>query len=130
MRKTGKFMLLAAGAFALTSMFGMSAAADDWRSDRDRSDRRDRYERRDDRDFLRGVVQRVDERRGVVFVREGRGGRPIAVQMTRRHQRGIDIGDLRRGDIVTFVGDWKRGGIFEARRIEDVDGGRRNRRRY
>lgn len=125
MRKSGKFMLLAAGALALTSMFGMSARADDWRNSRG-----DRYERRNDRDFLRGVVQRVDARRGVVFLREGRGGRPIAVQMTRRHQRGIDIGDLRRGDTVTFVGDWKRGGIFEARRIDDVDSGRRNRRRY
>lgn len=126
MRKSGKFMLLAAGALALTSMFGMSAsAADDWRHSR-----RDRYERRDDRDFLRGVVQRVDGRRGVVFVREGRGGRPIPVQMTRRHRRGLDIGDLRRGDIVTFVGDWKRGGIFEARRIADLDSGRRSHRRY
>lgn len=130
MKKSGKFSLLAAGALALTSLFATAASADHRDSWRD-SRRDDRYERRrDDRDFLSGVVERVDYRRGVVLLRDRRGGRPIAVEMMRRRSRGIDIEDLRRGDYVTFAGDWSRGGVFEAWRIEDVDSGRRRHRRW
>lgn len=129
MKKAAKFTVMAAGALALTSMFGLSAMADH-RDDEWRDSRRDsRYERRrDDRDFLRGEVERVDRRRGVVVLRTGRGGRPVLVEMTRR-SRGIDVEDLRRGDYVTFVGDWSRNGVFTAWRIDDVDSGRRNRDR-
>jgi hypothetical protein len=127
MKKSVKTSVFAVGALALTSLFGMSAFADSrhqndaqWRDSR----RGDSYERRDDRDFLTGVVERVDHRRGVAFLRSQRGGRPIAVEMARRNSRGIDLADIRRGDRVTFVGDWTRGGVFEAWRIEDVDSGR------
>ena len=128
MKKAAKFTVMAAGARALTSMFGLSAIADH-RDDEWRGSRRDsRSERRDDRDFLRGEVERVDRRRGVVVLRTGRGGRPVLVEMSRR-SRGIDVEDLRRGDHVTFVGDWSRNGVFTAWRIDDVDSGRRNRDR-
>lgn len=131
MKKAAKFMM-AAGALALTSMFGLSAAADDsWRDSRrnDRYERRDgRNDRRDDRNSLRGTVERVDRRRDAVVLRESRSGRTVLVQMTRRN-RGIDVEDLRRGDRVTFAGDWSRNGLFTAWRIDDVDSGRRGGRR-
>lgn len=150
MKKSGKFSWLAAGAMVLASLTAVSAFADSrprndaqwrdghrdddryrddrYRDDRHRDDRHrdDRYRdrRRDDRDFLTGRVEGVDYRRGVVYVRDGR--RAVAVQLTRRY----DLDILRRGDHVTFVGDWKRGGVFAAWRIEDIDRGRRNRRRW
>ena len=128
MKKTSKFSALAAGALTLTSLFGLAAHADSNRGhDGWRDGRRDsRYERRDDRDFVGGVVERVDRRRGVVLLREARSRRTILVEMNRR-SRGVDLEDLRRGDRATFVGDWTRNGVFTAWRIEDVDS-RRNRR--
>ena len=95
----------------------------------DRYDRRDdrydrRHSRRDDRDFLTGYVARVDRRRGVAMLRTGHGSRPVFVQMVRANRngsRGLDLGDLRRGDRVTFIGDWSRGGVFTAWRIDEID---------
>jgi len=142
MKKSVRFAGILAGALAFTWLFGVSANADSrhqdessWRESRDDDrrddDRRDGYRRdsrNDDRDFLSGRVERVDYRRNVVLLR-GRNGRTILVQMVgNRHRRGVDLGDLRRGDYVTFVGDWSRRG-FQAWRIEDVDSGRRGRRR-
>ena len=138
MKKTVRFAGILAGALAFTSLFGVSAFADSrhqdestWRQSRndDRYDRGDRRDsRRNDRDFLSGRVERVDARRDVVLLR-GENGRTIVVQMVRnRGQRGIDVNDLRRGDYVTFAGDWSRRG-FQAWRIEDVDSGRRGRGR-
>ena len=125
MKKAAKFTVMAAGALALTSMFGLSAsAADSWREAR----RDSRSERRDDRDLLRGTVERIDRRRDAVVLRDARSGRAVLVQMTRSN-RGVDVDDLRRGDRVTFVGDWSRNGVFTAWRIDDVDGRRRNGRR-
>ena len=129
MKSKVKFTVMAAGALALTSMFGMSAFGDDsWRNSRRDSRYERRDDRRDDRDFLRGEVERVDRRRNVVVLRTSRGGRPVLVEMSRR-SRGIDVDDLRRGDYVTFVGDWSRNGVFTAWRIDDVDSGRRSRDR-
>lgn len=139
MKKSGKFSVMAAGALALTSMFGLSAFADarhqdeSWRDSRRDARNDSRYERRndrDDRDTLRGSVERVDRRRDTVVVRDARSGRTVLVQMTRRgNDRGIDVEDLRRGDQVTFAGDWSRNGVFTAWRIADVDSGRRGNRR-
>ena len=129
MKSKVKFTVMAAGALALTSMFGMSAFGDDsWRNSRRDSRYERRDDRRDDRDFLRGEVERVDRRRNVVVLRTSRGGRPVLVEMSRR-SRGLDVDDLRRGDYVTFVGDWSRNGVFTAWRIDDVDSGRRSRDR-
>lgn len=143
MKKSLKFAGILAGALTFTSLFGMSAFADSrhrdessWRDSRrndrydDRNDRRG--SRRDDRDFLSGTVQRVDYRRGVVVLNTRHSSRPVVVEMTRRDTRGgLDLGDLRRGDRVTFVGDWSRGGVFTAWRIDEVDSrGGRNRGRW
>ena len=129
MKKSAKFTVMAAGALTLATMFGACASAD---PRRDESWRDSRYERRDDRrddrDFLRGTVERVDRRRDAVVLRDARSGRTVLVQMTGRN-RGIDVEDLRRGDHVTFVGDWSRNGVFTAWRIDDVDSGRRGNRR-
>ena len=153
MKKSMKFAGVLVGALAFTSLFGLSAIAEErhqdestWRESQrgddryDRNDRNDRYDRddrydrrgrRDDRDFLSGRVERIDYRRGVVMLRTSRSSRPVYVEMTRRNTRGgLDLGDLRRGDSVTFIGDWSRGGVFTAWRIDNIDsrGGRgRNR---
>lgn len=132
MKKTAKFTVMAAGALTLASMFGACAFADprdeSWRDSRRDSRYERRDDRRDDRDFLRGTVERVDRRRDVVVLRDARSGRTVLVQMNDRN-RGIDVEDLRRGDRVTFVGDWSRNGVFTAWRIDDVDNGRRGNRR-
>jgi len=122
-------------AVLVSSLSALSAFADSrhqnetWRSgdDRGRYDRDSR--RQDDRDLLRGVVERVDRRRDTVVLRTGPGGRVVTVAMVRRGNRGgIDVEDLRRGDRVTFAGDWSRQGVFRAWRINDVDS-RNGRRR-
>jgi hypothetical protein len=82
-----------------------------YRNDRDRRD-----------DYVRGVVERVDYRSGVLLLREASTRRTITVDMrdTRRSSR-VDFGDLRRGDSVTLSGQWLRGGRFEADGIERVN---------
>lgn len=131
MKKSVQFAGILVGALAVTSLFGLSANAETrhqdestWRESH-RDDRSDRDSRRDDRDFLSGYVERVDRRRGVVVLRTRNGGRPIVVEMVRRG-RGLDLSDLRRGDRATFIGDWARGGVFTAWRIDEIDarGGR------
>lgn len=75
---------------------------------------------------LRGIVQDVDARRGTALVRDEYSGRSVTIVMSRdsRRGRGVDLDDLRRGDRVTFDGDWSRG-VFEAWRIDSVSSGRR-----
>ena len=134
MRKSSSFAAILTGAVALTSLISLSAFADSrhqdetWRNaDRyeESYDRHGRNGRRyDDRDFLSGTVERLDRRRGVALVRV-RDGRAITGAMTRRgyNNGGVDFTDLRRGDFVTFAGDWSRQG-FTAWRIDSVDSGR------
>ena len=128
MRKSSSFAAVLTGAVALTSLMTLSAFADSrhrdetWR-DAQRYEDRDRRNggRYDDRDFLSGTVERLDRRRGVAVVRAG-NGRAVVVAMTRRgyNNGGVDFTDLRRGDFVTFAGDWSRQG-FTAWRIDSVD---------
>jgi hypothetical protein len=143
MKKSVQFAGILAGALTFTSLFGLSANAEtrhqdesSWRESQrgDRYDRNDdrsarRDSRRDDRDAVTGYVERIDYRRGVVVLRTRNSSRPVVVEMVRRtgNSRGLDLGDMRRGDRVTFVGDWSRGGVFTAWRIDDVDS-RRGRR--
>jgi hypothetical protein len=94
-----------------------------WPDDHGRYDDR-RYD--SGRDSVRGVVERIDERRGVMLLRESASGRTVEVDMRdTRNDRRVDLNDLRRGDYVTLSGDWERGGRFEAERIESVSTGRR-----
>jgi hypothetical protein len=74
---------------------------------------------------IRGVVERVDYRYRGLILREDRTGRLINVDMRTLSRRSrLDINDLRRGDQVTFIGDWNRNGKFE---VYDIDGVRTGR---
>ena len=97
---------------------------DDHDRDRDRGDRRGDYH--DNRDFVRGYVERIDFRRGTILLRDRRSNRRITVFMVggSRNRRGVDLTDLRRGDYVTLAGDWNRRGVFQAYRVESVREGR------
>ncbi len=78
-----------------------------------------------DREYVRGIVERVEAHRGKLLLRDARSGRRVTVVMVGRgNRRGVDLADLRRGDQVTLAGDWHRGGLFEAHRIESVRSGR------
>jgi len=84
----------------------------------DRGYRNDNY--RDD--YVRGIVERVNLRDGVLLLRDSSTRQTIEVDMrdTRRSSQ-IDLGDLRRGDSVTISGQWLRGGRFVAEDIESVN---------
>lgn len=66
-----------------------------------------------DSGYLRGVVQRVDYRDGFATLRDD-AGRMVSVRL------GGNTRQLRRGDFVTLEGQWDRGNVFEAYRIDDV----------
>ena len=74
--------------------------------------------------FVSGIVTRVDDRRDVIQLRDERTGRHVTVdarRADRRNRRGIDVADLRRGDYVELEGEWVRGNVFQASRIDAVD---------
>jgi hypothetical protein len=81
--------------------------------DDDRPSRHDRYDRRNDESRIAGVVERIDERREVLYVREARSNRIVTVDADKARGRNI-----RRGDFVTVIGEWDRNGNFDAVRIE------------
>ena len=87
----------------------------------------DGYDRSYDRSYgghLFGVVDRVDFRRGTVWLRDDRSGRLIEVDLRRDRHSRLNVDDLRRGDFVELSGSWIRGGIFAADRIDSVRSGR------
>jgi len=68
-----------------------------------------------------GYVDRIDVRSDTLWLRDDRGGELIAVHLRDSNRRGrVDLRDLRRGDYVELAGEWVRGGVFNAYRIEDV----------
>src|SRR5881227_2960221 len=71
-----------------------------------------------DNGYLRGVVDRVDFRRGTVWLRDDRSGRLVEVDLRSDRYGRLDIDDLRRGDFVELSGSWIRGGIFAADRVD------------
>lgn len=81
--------------------------------DDDRSSQYGRYDRRNDESRIAGVVERIDERREVLYVREARSNRLVTVDADKARGRNI-----RRGDFVTVIGEWDRNGNFDAVRIE------------
>lgn len=75
--------------------------------------------------YLRGVVDRVDYRRNSMWIRSDSNGRMVEVVMRGRDRNGrLTIDDLNRGDFVELSGEWDRGGLFEAYRIDGVRNGR------
>lgn len=73
--------------------------------------------------FVSGVVRRIDYRKDVIELRDERTGRTVLVNARRadRNRRGIDLADIRRGDYVELEGNWVRGNVFQAYRIDAVD---------
>jgi hypothetical protein len=70
--------------------------------------------------YLSGRVERIDFRYGTMLLRDDRTGRTVEVDMrSTAGRRGLDLGDLRRGDRVTLEGSWDRG-YFHAYRIDNV----------
>jgi hypothetical protein len=69
--------------------------------------------------LLRGVVEDVDYRRGTAVIRDEYSGRYVTALMRER-----ELSRLRPGDFAELSGDWSRGGVFEAYRLEDIRGGR------
>lgn len=68
-----------------------------------------------DQQFIRGRVERVDRRDGIVWLREARTGRSISVDL-----RGNQERLLRRGEYVELTGSWQRNGVFNAYRIDNI----------
>lgn len=71
-------------------------------------------------DVVRGVVDRVDFRRGTVNLRSDRGYITVDMRSLNRRDSRLGIDDLRRGDRVSLSGNWVRGGLFDARRIDSI----------
>jgi hypothetical protein len=67
--------------------------------------------------YLRGVVERVDYRDNALRIRDNRSGRIVTVDVNGRYGRD-ELRGLRRGDFVELSGQWLRGGVFGADRID------------
>ena len=78
-----------------------------------------------DNGYIRGVVDRVDYRTGIAWLRDDASGRLIEADMrdAGRYSR-IDGRDLRRGDRVELSGQWLRGNVFAVEQIDSVRTGR------
>ena len=72
--------------------------------------------------YVRGIVDRVDFRRDSILVRDDRSGRIIDVDLRGDRYGRLNIDDFRRGDFVELSGNWIRGDVFAADRIDNVRG--------
>ena len=79
-----------------------------------------RYDTAYTRGEIRGVVESVDFRRGTMVLNDDISRQFVTVTLPR--DRRLD--SVRPGDYVEFSGDWTRGGIFEAYRLDRFDEGR------
>jgi hypothetical protein len=77
------------------------------------------YENTASSGLLRGVVETVDYRRGTLVLRDDTSGNFVTALIRDRR-----LESLRPGDYAEISGDWTRNGVFEALRLENVDGGR------
>ena len=70
--------------------------------------------------YVRGSVERIDLRRGLMYVRDEFSRRviPIDAHKVDQRSRRFDLDDLHRGDRVEVWGDWRGGGVLEAARVE------------
>jgi len=66
---------------------------------------------------IRGVVENVDYGRGTLVLRDDNTGNYVTAIM-----RDRSMGNLRPGDFVALSGDWTRAGVFEAYRLNDIQG--------
>ncbi len=75
--------------------------------------------------YVRGVVDRVDYRSGVLWLRDDASGRLIQADMRGANRYGrVDARDLRRGDYVELSGQWLRGNLFAVGQVASVRSGR------
>ncbi|HEX3071130.1 MAG TPA: hypothetical protein VHX14_21375 [Thermoanaerobaculia bacterium] len=68
-----------------------------------------------DQGYVRGVVQQVDYRSGMLTLRDASTGRLFEVDM--REAGGAQLG---RGQYVTLSGQWIQGNVFAAYRIDSI----------
>ncbi len=68
-----------------------------------------------DQGYVRGVVQQVDYRSGMLTLRDASTGRLFEVDM--REAGGVRLG---RGQYVTLSGQWIQGNVFAAYRVDSV----------
>jgi hypothetical protein len=74
-----------------------------------------------DQGYITGVVDRIDYRTNTILVRDEASGRFINVDMrTAGRTSGIDARNVQPGDYLTLTGQWDRGGVFEAFRVDNV----------
>jgi hypothetical protein len=78
------------------------------------------YDRAYSSGTIHGLVESVDYRRGTLVVNDDISRQFVTVTMPR--DRRMD--DVRPGDYVEFSGDWTRGGLFNAYRLDEWDYGR------
>ncbi|HSP35534.1 MAG TPA: hypothetical protein VLU46_14580 [Thermoanaerobaculia bacterium] len=75
---------------------------------------------------VHGVVESVDYRRGTMVVNDDVSRQFVTIEMPRDRR----MSDVRPGDYVELSGDWNRGGVFDAYRLERWDTGRDGDRGY
>jgi len=109
-----KTMIAAAALLMATSVF----AAPQWQQPQ-RADYHASYRVSQRSGFLSGVVRRIDYRSGTFTLRENGSGRLIRVALP-----SLNRTHLRSGEFVRLTGDWERGNIFAAYRIDNPRGGR------
>ncbi len=83
------------------------------------------YGYRDERPYdrvelVRGIVDRVEYRRGIAWIRDERSGRLLEADLRGDRRGRFDADDIRRGDFVELTGNWARGGVFFVNQIQDV----------
>ncbi len=69
--------------------------------------------------YLAGIVDRIDYRRGIAEIRDGRRGAIVTVDLRDTGRGRLDAGDLRRGDYVELSGSWDRN-VFAAYSIDAI----------
>jgi hypothetical protein len=74
-----------------------------------------------DQGSVSGVVESIDYRSGILMLRDDASGISINVDMRSAQSARVD---LRPGDYVTLSGNWVRGNVFDAYRIDAVNNGR------
>jgi hypothetical protein len=78
-----------------------------------------------DNGYIRGVVDRVDYRTGIAWLRDDTSGQLIEADMRAASQYSrTGAQDLRPGDFVELSGQWVRGNVFAVTQVDNVQGGR------
>lgn len=71
--------------------------------------------------YVSGVVERVDDRSGILTLRDDATGRVLEVDTAR--DSSIDLNAVRPGDDVTISGQWLGDNVFAGYRIDSVNNG-------